>query len=71
MAKHQVQTLRNVAFVGHHHCGKTALADLIAIAGRTDRTKFRHQVLNPLLEQGLIIIVHAADHCRQTRDLAA
>lgn len=24
------------------------------LAGRTDRTKFRHQVLNPLLEEGLI-----------------
>lgn len=31
-----------------------ALTDLMAIAGRADRTKFRHQVLNPLLEQGLI-----------------
>jgi len=26
----------------------------MAIAGRSDRTKFRHQVLNPLLEEGLI-----------------
>lgn len=32
----------------------TALTDLMAIAGRADRTKFRHQVLNPLLEEGLI-----------------
>lgn len=32
----------------------TAITDLMAIAGRTDRTKFRHQVLNPLLEEGLI-----------------
>lgn len=32
----------------------TALTDLMAIAGRTDRTKFRHQVLNPLLEEGFI-----------------
>lgn len=26
----------------------------MAIAGRANRTKFRHQVLNPLLEEGLI-----------------
>jgi ATP-dependent DNA helicase RecG len=36
-------------------CRKTAaLLDLMAITGRTDRTKFRHQVLNPLIEAGLI-----------------
>ena len=28
--------------------------DLMAITGRSDRTKFRHQVLNPLLKTGLI-----------------
>lgn len=33
---------------------ETALVDLMAIAGRTDRTKFRHQVLQPLLRDGLI-----------------
>ena len=32
----------------------TALVDLMAITARTDRTKFRHQVLSPLLEAGLI-----------------
>jgi len=26
----------------------------MAVTGRSDRTKFRHQVLNPLLEEGLI-----------------
>ena len=26
----------------------------MTIAGRTDRTKFRHQVLNPLIEAGLL-----------------
>ncbi|RKX26407.1 MAG: ATP-dependent DNA helicase, partial [Candidatus Zixiibacteriota bacterium] len=26
----------------------------MGITGRSDRTKFRHQVLNPLLEAGLI-----------------
>ena len=36
-------------------CAKTAaLVDLIAVTGRTDRTKFRHQVLNPLIEAGFI-----------------
>jgi len=33
---------------------ETALTDLMTIAGRADRTKFRHQVLNPLLNAGLI-----------------
>ncbi len=32
----------------------SSLLDLIAISGRSDRTKFRHQVLNPLIEMGLI-----------------
>ncbi|MCX5858897.1 MAG: transcriptional regulator [Proteobacteria bacterium] len=31
-----------------------ALLDLMTITGRSDRTKFRHQVLNPLLEMGFI-----------------
>jgi predicted transcriptional regulator len=31
-----------------------AMTDLMAIAGRADRTKFRDQVLNPLLEEGLV-----------------
>ncbi len=36
-------------------CRKTAaLLDLMAITGRSDRTKFRHQVLNPLIEAGLV-----------------
>ena len=30
------------------------LVDLMAVTGRTDRTKFRHQVLTPLLAEGLI-----------------
>ena len=30
------------------------LLDLMAVSGRSDRTKFRHQVLNPLLEMGLV-----------------
>jgi len=31
-----------------------AITDLMGIAGRSDRTKFRHQVLAPLLEDGLL-----------------
>ena len=30
------------------------LVDLMAVTGRSDRTKFRHQVLNLLLEGGLV-----------------
>jgi len=30
------------------------LVELMAITGRSDRTKFRHQVLNPLQEAGLV-----------------
>ncbi|PIY37376.1 Fic family protein, partial [Candidatus Aquicultor secundus] len=33
---------------------ETALVDLMVIAQRSDRTKFRHQVLSPLIEDGLI-----------------
>jgi ATP-dependent DNA helicase RecG len=30
------------------------LLELLAISGRSDRTKFRQQVINPLLADGLI-----------------
>jgi hypothetical protein len=30
------------------------LVELMAITGRSDRTKFRHEVLNPLQEAGLV-----------------
>jgi ATP-dependent DNA helicase RecG len=44
---HQVEILRK--------CYEdSALVDLMAITGRSDRTKFRQQVLHPLLEDGLI-----------------
>jgi ATP-dependent DNA helicase RecG len=46
-SRHQVQIL--------HKCREdSTLVDLMTIANRTDRTKFRNQVLNPLLEAGLI-----------------
>ncbi len=47
LSRHQVEILRK--------CNEdTALLDLMAVTGRSDRTKFRHQVLNILLEEGLI-----------------
>lgn len=47
LSRHQVkilQTCRN----------NSSLVELMGITGRTDRTKFRHQVLRPLLEAGLV-----------------
>ncbi len=47
LSGHQVEIL--------HKCLKEqAILELMAVTGRSDRTKFRHQVLNPLLEEGLI-----------------
>jgi predicted transcriptional regulator len=47
LSRHQVEIL--------HKCHEdSALVDLMAITGRSDRTKFRQQVLHPLLEDGLI-----------------
>jgi ATP-dependent DNA helicase RecG len=31
-----------------------AIADLLSLCGRSDRTKFRDQVVRPLLEAGLL-----------------
>ena len=47
LSRHQVEIL--------HKCQEdNTLLELITISGRSDRTKFRHQVLNLLLERGLI-----------------
>ena len=47
LSRHQVEIL--------HKCEQeTAIADLMSIAERSDRTKFRNQVLGPLLADGLI-----------------
>jgi len=47
LSRHQVNIL--------HDCYKSSkLVDLMAVTGRSDRTKFRHQVLNPLLDAGLV-----------------
>lgn len=47
LSRHQVAILRKSQ-------SDRTLLELMAVAGRSDRTKFRHQVLNPLLEVGLI-----------------
>ncbi|MDI6815815.1 MAG: DUF4062 domain-containing protein [Actinomycetota bacterium] len=47
LSRHQVEILEKCR-------EETALVDLMAIAQRSDRTKFRHQVLSPLIEEGLI-----------------
>jgi ATP-dependent DNA helicase RecG len=47
LSRHQVDILRKCR-------ENSALVDLIAVTGRSDRTKFRQQVLNPLLEAGLL-----------------
>jgi len=47
LSRHQVNVL--------HDCYESSkLVDLMAVTGRSDRTKFRHQVLNPLLDAGLV-----------------
>lgn len=47
LSQHQVEIL----YKCREDC---ALLVLMAVTGRSDRTKFRHQVLRPLLETGLI-----------------
>jgi hypothetical protein len=44
---HQVEILRKCL-------DDSSLLDLMKVAGRSDRTKFRHQVLRPLIDEGLI-----------------
>ena len=46
-SRHQVDVLRNAL-------SEKPIAELMALAGKSDRTKFRHQVLRPLLEEGLL-----------------
>ncbi len=47
LSQHQVDILRKCLI-------EAGITELMTIAGRTDRTKFRHQVLNPLIETGLL-----------------
>ena len=44
---HQVEILRK-------SLESNKISDLMIIAGRSNRTKFRHQVMNPLLDAGWI-----------------
>jgi ATP-dependent DNA helicase RecG len=47
LSRHQVEII--------HNCLKEqAVPDLMKLSGRTDRTKFRNQVLKPLLDAGFI-----------------
>jgi len=46
-SRHQVKIMRKCL-------EESGIMELMAIAGRTDRTKFRHQVLNPLIKEGLL-----------------
>ncbi len=47
LSQHQVEVLSNCL-------EDSELFKLMIIVGRSDRTKFRHQVLNPLIIAGLI-----------------
>lgn len=47
LTRHQVEILRKCLI-------ETGITELMKIAGRSDRTKFRNQVLNPLLRDGLL-----------------
>ncbi|MCK4682523.1 transcriptional regulator, partial [Candidatus Bipolaricaulota bacterium] len=47
LSRHQVEILRKCLV-------ESTLVDLMAVTGRTDRTKFRNQVLASLMEKGLI-----------------
>jgi len=49
LSRHQVEILRKCLV-------DTPLRDLITITGRTNRTKFRNQVLAPLLDDDLIVM---------------
>jgi ATP-dependent DNA helicase RecG len=45
---------RDQVAVLHKCLDESAIGDLMAVVGRSNRTKFRDQVLNPMLEAGLI-----------------
>jgi len=47
LSRHQVQILATCKI-------EQAVPDLLNLVGRTDRTKFRTDLLNPLLEEGLV-----------------
>jgi predicted HTH transcriptional regulator len=47
---------RNQVEILHKSMESQSITDLMVIAGRTNRTKFRDQVLKPLLEDGLLVM---------------
>jgi ATP-dependent DNA helicase RecG len=47
LSRHQVEILQKCL-------EESTLLDLMAVMGRSDRTKFRNQVMNPLLKKGLV-----------------
>jgi len=47
LSGHQVSILRKCLIT-------SSIGDLMEIVGRTDRTKFRNQILKPLLDNGLL-----------------
>jgi len=49
LSRHQVDVLRRAST-------ESSLVELMEVTGRTDRTKFRDQILRPLLEAGLIAL---------------
>lgn len=51
LSGHQVEILRNCLT-------EKAIGELMMIEGRSDRTKFRNQVLNPLLKEKLLEMTH-------------
>ncbi len=63
LSRHQVEIMRNCL-------ESKAITDLMTIAGRADRTKFRDQVLNPLLEEGLCVEKQLFDMAGLARNLA-
>ena len=47
LSGHQVEIIRNLHI-------ERSIAELMGVRRRSDRTKFRNQVLNPLLDSGLV-----------------
>ena len=50
LSRHQAEILQKCLT-------EKGILELMAVTGRRDRTKFRHQVLNPLMEAGLIAML--------------
>lgn len=59
-AKHRRQAGTKLALSGHqveilNQCIQAcSIVDLMQLVGRSDRTKFRNQVLNPLIQEALL-----------------